>query len=96
MAARPEVVALSTDFDLQRTGFGQMWAASMMLNHLGEKQAATALVAAFEVALAAGVRTRDLGGTASAEEFTQAVLRHCGHVEDVSPDGRGTADWRAG
>jgi tartrate dehydrogenase/decarboxylase / D-malate dehydrogenase len=59
---------------------GQMWAASMMLDHLGQKDAAIALVAAFESALAAGVRTRDLGGTASTEDFTQAVLRHCGSV----------------
>jgi tartrate dehydrogenase/decarboxylase / D-malate dehydrogenase len=51
-----------------------------MLDHLGQKDAAIALVAAFESALAAGVRTRDLGGTASTEDFTQAVLRHCGSV----------------
>jgi len=57
---------------------GQMWAASMMLDHLGEQAAAAALVAAFEGALAAGVRTRDLGGTASTEEFTKAVLHRCG------------------
>jgi len=38
-------------------------------------------VAAFESALAAGVRTRDLGGTASTEDFTQAVLRYCGSVD---------------
>ncbi len=69
---------------------GQMWAVSMMLDHLGEKEAATALVAAFGAALAAGVRTRDLGGTASTEEFTQVVLRHCGHVEATSRHALGT------
>jgi tartrate dehydrogenase/decarboxylase/D-malate dehydrogenase len=59
---------------------GQMWAAAMMLDHLGEAAAAEALMAAFEAALAAGVRTRDLGGTASTTEFTNAVLDQCGRA----------------
>lgn len=54
---------------------GQMWAAAMMLDHLGQPAAAEALVSGFEAALAAGVRTRDLGGTASTSEFTTAVLQ---------------------
>ena len=54
---------------------GQMWAAAMMLEHLGEAEAGAALVAAFEAALADGVRTSDLGGTAGTDEFTEAVLR---------------------
>jgi tartrate dehydrogenase/decarboxylase/D-malate dehydrogenase len=53
---------------------GQMWAAAMMLDHLGEPAAASALMAAFEAALASGVRTGDLGGSASTAEFTDAVL----------------------
>ena len=53
---------------------GQMWAAAMMLEHLGEAEAGAALIAAFEAALADGVRTRDLGGTAGTDEFTEAVL----------------------
>ena len=56
---------------------GQMWAAAMMLEHLGETDAAGRLIAAFETALADGVRTGDLGGTAGTEEFTSAVLQHC-------------------
>ncbi|HET9873934.1 MAG TPA: hypothetical protein VFP89_15225 [Propionibacteriaceae bacterium] len=48
-----------------------------MLEHIGEAKAGATLVAAFEAALAAGVRTRDLGGTASTDEFTEAVLSHC-------------------
>jgi tartrate dehydrogenase/decarboxylase / D-malate dehydrogenase len=63
---------------------GQMWAASMMLDHLGQRAAASALVNGFEGALAAGVRTRDLGGTASTEEFTNAVLQECGRVDPAS------------
>jgi tartrate dehydrogenase/decarboxylase/D-malate dehydrogenase len=54
---------------------GQMWAAAMMLDHLGQPEAARVLVDGFESALAAGVRTRDLGGTASTAEFASAVLR---------------------
>jgi tartrate dehydrogenase/decarboxylase/D-malate dehydrogenase len=60
---------------------GQMWAASMMLDHLGQQDAARALVAAFEAVLTDGLRTADLGGAASTQEFTQAVLRHCGRAE---------------
>ncbi|MFI7582874.1 tartrate dehydrogenase [Kocuria sp. M1N1S27] len=56
---------------------GTMWAAAMMLDHLGEAAAARHLESAFEQALADGTRTGDLGGTASTEEFTQAVLARC-------------------
>ena len=57
---------------------GQLWAAAMMLQHLGESEAADRLTTAFESALAAGVRTRDLGGRATTAEFTDAVLARCG------------------
>jgi tartrate dehydrogenase/decarboxylase / D-malate dehydrogenase len=60
---------------------GQMWAAAMMLDHLGQPAAADALAGAFESALRAGVRTRDLGGAAGTGEFTMAVLEHCRHVD---------------
>ena len=53
---------------------GQMWAAAMMLDHLGQAPAAAQLVAAFEAVLASGVRTKDLEGSATTEEFTAAVL----------------------
>jgi tartrate dehydrogenase/decarboxylase/D-malate dehydrogenase len=56
---------------------GQMWAAAMMLDHLGRPDAARALMEALEAALAAGTRTPDLGGTASTTEFTEAVLAEC-------------------
>lgn len=54
---------------------GQLWAGAMMLEHLGEHDAAASLTAAFEQALSEGVSTRDLGGTASTQEFTDEVLR---------------------
>jgi tartrate dehydrogenase/decarboxylase/D-malate dehydrogenase len=53
---------------------GQLWAGAMMLDHLGETAGAARLTSAFEAALGDGVRTRDLGGTASTTEFTDAVI----------------------
>jgi len=65
---------------------GQMWAASMMLDHLGQHAAASALTNAFEAALSAGVRTRDLGGSASTAEFTNAVLHECRRPQPASTE----------
>jgi tartrate dehydrogenase/decarboxylase/D-malate dehydrogenase len=56
---------------------GQIWAASLMLDHLGEPVAAKVLVDGIEAALAEGTRTPDLGGTATTEEVTASVVRHC-------------------
>jgi tartrate dehydrogenase/decarboxylase/D-malate dehydrogenase len=49
------------------------WTASLMLDHLGEKSAAAALMGAVEQACAAGVLTPDLGGTARTADVTRAV-----------------------
>ncbi|KRE61324.1 hypothetical protein ASG78_13475 [Nostocoides sp. Soil756] len=53
---------------------GQIWTGAMMLEHLGFGAAAAALQEAFEAVTADGVRTRDLGGTASTEEVGAAVV----------------------
>jgi tartrate dehydrogenase/decarboxylase/D-malate dehydrogenase len=45
----------------------------MMLEHLGQPDAATAIVAAIENVLRSGPRTRDLGGTASTQEVGAAI-----------------------
>jgi 3-isopropylmalate dehydrogenase len=51
--------------------------AALMLRHaLGSHDAAAALESAVDRALDDGLRTRDLGGTASTQEATDAVLRH--------------------
>jgi 3-isopropylmalate dehydrogenase len=51
--------------------------AALMLRHgLGREAEASALESAVERALEHGLRTRDLGGTASTAEATQAVLAH--------------------
>jgi isocitrate dehydrogenase (NAD+) len=48
----------------------------MMLDHLGERAAATRIREALDRVLTGGVvRTRDLGGTATTTEFTDAVCR---------------------
>jgi tartrate dehydrogenase/decarboxylase/D-malate dehydrogenase len=51
-----------------------MWAGALMLEHLGQRQAAERLSDAFADVLAADVRTGDLGGTATTRGFTDAVL----------------------
>jgi isocitrate dehydrogenase (NAD+) len=52
----------------------QMMAAAMMLDHIGELDAARRMRAAIEqVIVVENVRTRDLGGTASTREFGDAV-----------------------
>jgi 3-isopropylmalate dehydrogenase len=51
--------------------------AALMLRHgLGREGEAAALESAVDRALDEGLRTRDLGGTASTAEATQAVLAH--------------------
>jgi tartrate dehydrogenase/decarboxylase / D-malate dehydrogenase len=54
---------------------GAIWSASMLLDHLGHPEAGAEVLAAVTGVLASSpVRTRDLGGTASTDEFTKAVL----------------------
>src|SRR5512140_363667 len=49
------------------------WTAAMMLEHLGEPNAAARLMKAVEAVTGRGVLTRDLGGTASTADVTRAV-----------------------
>jgi tartrate dehydrogenase/decarboxylase / D-malate dehydrogenase len=53
---------------------GAIWSGAQMLEHLGEAEAADAVLAALEQMLANdGPRTRDLGGTATTAEVTAAL-----------------------
>jgi tartrate dehydrogenase/decarboxylase/D-malate dehydrogenase len=53
---------------------GQIWTASMMLEHLGETEAAAAIMTAIETVLAnPALRTRDLGGKADTVTSGKAV-----------------------
>jgi len=54
---------------------GQIWAAAMMLDHLGEAQAAAAVLRAVERSLSNPLsRTRDLAGTANTAEAAKAIV----------------------
>ncbi|MGO8790890.1 MAG: tartrate dehydrogenase [Terriglobia bacterium] len=51
-----------------------IWASTMMLEHLGEAAAATRVMAGLKKVMAAGrVRTPDLGGKSTTQEFAAAV-----------------------
>lgn len=52
-----------------------IWAASMMLGHLGHEAAADAVLKAIEAAVREGTVTPDLGGTATTGEVGRAVER---------------------
>jgi tartrate dehydrogenase/decarboxylase/D-malate dehydrogenase len=52
---------------------GAIWSASLMLDHLGELEAARMLMSALEETCDAGPRTRDVGGVASTTEVGNAV-----------------------
>ena len=53
---------------------GAVWAGAMLLDHVGDSQAAERVLAALEATLASGVKTRDLGGLATTVEVTDAVV----------------------
>ena len=54
---------------------GAVWAGAMMLDHLGEAEAAARVMSAIEDVLARGeVRTADLGGTASTSEVGDELV----------------------
>ena len=65
-------------FDIMGKGIanpiGTFWSAVMMLEHLGETDAATAIMRAIEQVLATpAARTRDLKGAAGTEECGKAI-----------------------
>jgi tartrate dehydrogenase/decarboxylase/D-malate dehydrogenase len=53
---------------------GAIWSAVLMLEHLGEADAARRLLDALEVVCAEGPTTRDVGGTATTREVGDAVV----------------------
>ena len=60
---------------------GAIWSAAMMLDHLGHPEAGAEVLDAIETCSPSGVRTPDLGGTATTDEVTKAVHRlSCGWV----------------
>ncbi len=53
---------------------GAIWSTSLMLAHLGEGEAAAAVLGALEDVCRDGPRTRDLGGSATTREVGDAVV----------------------
>ena len=64
-------------FDITGKGIANpiatFWTAAMMLEHLGEAEAAARLMKAVETVTASGLQTPDLGGKATTAEVTRAV-----------------------
>ncbi|MEK9970422.1 MAG: isocitrate/isopropylmalate family dehydrogenase, partial [Ferrovibrio sp.] len=52
---------------------GQIWCGAMMLEHLGHKDAADAVMKAIEEVLEAGPRTPDMGGQANTKDVGKAI-----------------------
>ncbi len=52
---------------------GQIWSGALMLEHLGEPEAAARVINAIEAVLERGPRTPDLGGRASTSEMGTAI-----------------------
>jgi tartrate dehydrogenase/decarboxylase / D-malate dehydrogenase len=52
---------------------GAIWSAVLMLEHLGERDAAARLMGAVEGVCREGILTRDVGGSASTNEVGDAV-----------------------
>ncbi len=52
---------------------GQIWSGAMMFEHLGQPQAASAVLRAIEAVLSDGPKTRDIGGSANTQEVGRAV-----------------------
>ncbi|HEV2108124.1 MAG TPA: tartrate dehydrogenase [Thermomicrobiales bacterium] len=53
-----------------------IWTVAMMLDHLGLADESYRVMAAIEATTASGVRTPDLGGTATTREVGDAVVQH--------------------
>jgi tartrate dehydrogenase/decarboxylase/D-malate dehydrogenase len=65
-------------FDIAGKGIANpvatFWTAAQMLDHLGEAEASQHLMSAVERVCAAGILTPDVGGTATTQEVTDAVI----------------------
>lgn len=71
--------------------FAAILTCAMMLRELGEEEAAHTLERGVTAALAAGIRTADLGGAAGTKEAAAWVAEHLGQAGAAGP-GRSTHD----
>lgn len=69
-------------FDITGKGIANpvatFWTAVEMLAWLGEQEASEKLMKAIEKVCESGIRTCDLGGTATTKQVTEAVIREIG------------------
>ena len=81
---------------------GAIWSGAQMLEHLGETEAAAAVLDAIERMLAdGGPRTRDLGGNATTADVTAALVSSfqtpdAGSARDMAAQGETQSRRRAG
>jgi tartrate dehydrogenase/decarboxylase/D-malate dehydrogenase len=54
---------------------GAIWAGALLLEHFGYADVAESILNALEAAIASGTKTRDLGGAATTDEMSEAVIR---------------------
>lgn len=55
---------------------GQIWSGALMLDHLGETDAAKAITEAISKTTQAGIFTPDLGGNATTREVAESIAKH--------------------
>lgn len=63
---------------------GCIWSTAMLLENIGEHDAAQSVMNALEATLAAGVKTKDFGGAVTTEEFGDAVVAALGTTADIA------------
>ncbi len=56
--------------------YGQIWSAAIMLEHIGEVEAANSIMEAIDKSTSDGVLTVDLGGSASTSDVADAVIKN--------------------
>tara|TARA_R110002096_G_scaffold9533_1_gene37563 strand:+ start:74148 stop:75197 length:1050 start_codon:yes stop_codon:yes gene_type:complete len=56
--------------------YGQIWSAALMLEHLGEIEAANNIMEAIDKSTTSGVLTVDLGGSASTTDVADTVIKN--------------------
>ncbi len=62
---------------------GAIWSASLMLDHIGEQEAARALMQALEAVCRSGPTTRDVGGGATTREVGEAVAARAAGLSEA-------------
>jgi tartrate dehydrogenase/decarboxylase / D-malate dehydrogenase len=55
---------------------GTIWSGALMLEHLGEKEAADAIVNGIKKTTASGLKTKDLGGEAKTDQLAKQIIKH--------------------